>query len=116
VKKYVRVVAEPSVDNPTCKPIHVDLVIDDAGSIVGKHSVFGVQGDFNRKDEQFCPFVLDLNGKVDYGDGYGKNSSEQYAKLDLRDGLVEVGRILHLTSESFGPEVYKIRQVLVLAQ
>ncbi len=103
--KYVRVFVAPTVDNPGVAPFYIDAIIDDGGEILGLHSLLGVLGRFDRKDECFEPFVLDFRGEVDWGDGFDK-SNDRYGRLDLRDGPVMIGRELRL-----GSDVYRIKNV-----
>ena len=68
--RYVRVLAEPTADNPDAPPIYIDAVINDTDKVVGSHALFGMHGDFRLKDVHFYPFVLSATGVMDYGVGY----------------------------------------------
>jgi hypothetical protein len=79
--QYVRIFARATVDNPDEPPLIVDVIIDKAGNILGRHTVFGVQGAFARRDTYFYPFTLDSDGQLDYGTGFDQPANERYAKL-----------------------------------
>jgi hypothetical protein len=109
--KYVRVFAEPTDDNPGAPSFYVDAIVDDTGEILGKHTLFGVQGRFERRDEHFEPFVLDSRGQIDWGDGFDKAANDRFGTLDLRDGPVTMGRLLHLRTDNYGTHCYRIRDI-----
>ena len=106
----VRVVAEPTVDNLGSPPMSIDLVILGTGRIAGRYALFGMQGSFGSRAEDTCnPFVLNPDGKIDFGKGYSKG--ERYAEFSIRDGNVSVGRLLTLTSSNAGIEHYRIARI-----
>ncbi len=112
--KYVRITIEPTADVQSLTPILIDAIIDDANNIVGVHPLFGVQGDPERRrsGERFEPFVLDVTGLLDWGDGFDP-TNDRYGKLDLHNRPVAIGRILTL---NYGarPEQYRIVQITTL--
>ena len=111
---YVRVFAEATEDNPDAPPFYVDAIVDDAGEILGRHTLFGVQGRFERKDEHFEPFVLDRKGCIDWGDGFDKAANDRFGAIDLRDGPLTIGRLLHLRTDNYGMQRYRIKEIYEL--
>jgi hypothetical protein len=112
--QYVRIFAEATVDNPDAPSIYVDAIIDNSRTLMGRHTLFGLQGSFTDKDTDYYPFTLDSVGKVDFGRGYDKPANERYATLDLRDGPVKVGRLLMLESLNYGRQLYRMKEVTEL--
>jgi hypothetical protein len=111
--RYVRVFAEPTVDNPESHPLSVDAIIDDAGNILGRHALFGLSGNFERADEHFEPFVLSSKGRADWGDGFDA-SNDRYGDTDLRDGPLIAGRLFSFTTNDWGTERYRIARIVEL--
>jgi hypothetical protein len=112
--KYVRVVAVPTVENHKVSPLYLDIVIDQDCHIMGNHDLFGFQGDISsRSSGTSFPFILDPNGKVDFGDEY--KSPDRYAELDIRDGKVSSGRLLSLRGHGYDHK-FRISQVSALAE
>lgn len=64
--RYVRVLAEPTPDNSEAPPLRFDAIIDEAGSILGKHMLHGVQEWPDRRDETSMPFSISSAGRLDY--------------------------------------------------
>lgn len=89
---YVRVKAEPAVDNPGNPPLHFDVVLNEQDQIAGDLSFFGMEGEIDRPGGHALPFVVYEDGKVDYGDVY-PTPEERYAHVDLRDGKVQRDRL-----------------------
>jgi hypothetical protein len=112
MEKYVRVVAEPTVENGEAPPLFLDAVIDSENEIRGDSVIFAFQGDMNNRHGRSLPFILHADGRVDWGEMY--DSSEQYGELDLRDGKVIEGRLLHLRGAEFGEQSFRIVQVISL--
>src|SRR5688500_8843660 len=94
--QYVRIHAEPTVDNPDVPPILVDAILDEAGKIVRHYDLFGVQGSVAHTDTHFYPFTFDSTGRVDYGTGFDQPANERYGTLDLRHDFVKPNRLLTL--------------------
>ena len=66
--RVVRIIAKPEdLDEP---PLYLDASIDDADMIVGRQALFGLQRDFNTPEVHSYPFVLHLNGRMNFGRGY----------------------------------------------
>jgi hypothetical protein len=112
--RYVRVLAEGTEDNPHAPPIYVDAIIDDDANIIGRHALFGLQGRFDRKDEHFEPFVLDHKGQMDWGDGFDSKPNDRLGNFDLRDGPLNVGRLLKLRTYNYPICRYRIARVIQL--
>ncbi len=102
------------MDNPDMPPIWVDALIDDLGNIIGRQALFGAEGWFTERDTLFCPFIIDVAGKIDFGSGYDEPSGERYAEFNIRDGPVEVGRLLSLDSQNYGRCRYRITEITQL--
>jgi hypothetical protein len=111
--RYVRVVAEPTIDNPDTLPLYLDVAIDSENEIAGAHAIFAFQGEINNSHGRSLPFMLKSNGRVDFGEGY-KESSEQYGELDLRDGKVFEGRLLRFQGSGYDQK-FRITKIVALA-
>lgn len=112
--RYVRVLAEPTIDNPAEPPLWIDLIIGDDDDIVGKHELFGVLGAFTKTDVQFDPFVLGMGDRVDWGSGFDSIPNERFGTLDLRGGRVIVGRLLRLSAPNYGEKFYRTKRLIPL--
>lgn len=109
--RYVRILAEATADNSDEVPFYIDAIIDEDGKICGKHALFGVLGRFDRKDEQFEPFVLDSNGQLDWGDGFDETPNERFGELDLRDAPVSENRLLTMRTINYETTYYRITRI-----
>ena len=112
--RYVRIFAEATPDNPEAPPFCVDAILDDADEIVGSAPLFGVQGRFNRRDEHFEPFVLDSDGRVDWGDGFDQAANDRFGHFDIRSDCVTLGRLLTLRTGNYGVQLYRITRITPL--
>jgi hypothetical protein len=112
--QYVRIIAKPTPEHRDASPFCVDAIIDDEGRILGRHALLGLAGYFHTRDEHFYPFVLDPNGRVDFGKGYAEQGSERYATVDLREDVVRTGRMLTWDSQNYGVTQYRITDIQIL--
>jgi hypothetical protein len=114
--RYVRIIAEPTVDNPDHPEFYIDAIIDDENNIAGRHMLFGLQADLNRKlsQEHFYPLVVEKDGKIDYGRGFDAPANERYGSTDLRQGQIQVGRIIHINASNYGDLLYRISRIVPL--
>jgi hypothetical protein len=94
------------------RPICFHAILDERNRIVGSHSLFGVYGDWHRKDEEFSPFVLGPNGEIDYGTGWDYEN-ERTAHIEVRDVPIIVGQLFQYMSKS-GDHKYRIVSVTEL--
>lgn len=81
--QYSRIHLQPTVDNPEAAEFYFDVVLDGEGHLVGRHAVFGLRGDFHRRNEAFDPCVLHPDGQLDFGMGYEGDPERRYATTDL---------------------------------
>jgi hypothetical protein len=112
LKKYVRVTASPTADNPDPSQFLFDVVIDPQDSIVGKDLIFGCSYDPTRRSGTSTPFIVDSDGTVDYGIGY-PNSIDQYGETDLLDKKMTKGMLLRIWGPGY-QHLLRISSVLVL--
>lgn len=113
--KAVRIIAKPLPENPAEAPIFLDVVIDDDDMIATNRAVFGLSGNFDHSEEHFYPFVLQKDGKMNFGRGY-EDTGDQYAKLDIRDVPIRVGQLITRRSD-WAPQLgyLRIDQLIPLA-
>ena len=109
--KYARVFVEPTADSPNNSPFCVDVIVDDNGEMLGKHALFGLYGWFDRARGQLQPFVLGVDGRLDWGDH--ASDSDRQGSVDLRDGPVLEGRLINYR-DSHGPATYRIKDIVEL--
>ena len=111
--QYSRVHLQPTVDNPEAASFYFDLVLDAEGHIVGRHAVFGVRGDFHRRNESFEPCVVHPDGQVDFGMGFEADPVKRYAITDLLRHRIGSGEKISITQ---GDEVatYRVARVIAL--
>jgi hypothetical protein len=95
MKKYVRVLTEATIDNPDNAPLFFDLVIDGEGKIIGEHLILAYQCFPKDRAARSNPFVVDMNGRVDFGIGYEKGS-DQYGDIDIREKRITPGTIVRM--------------------
>ncbi len=113
MSQYSRIHLQPTVDNPVAAEFFFDLVLDADGHITGRHAVFGVRGDFHRRNESFDPCVLHPDGQIDFGMGYEGDPARRYATTDLlghRIGSGEKIRVVTGGEASF----YRVARVIPL--
>ena len=78
MNRHVRVTAQ-SIDSVASPyPLHIDLVLDAEGKVVGDETFLGVEGSLRFGTLKCAPFVLHEDGKLDYGDEY---EGERYAQV-----------------------------------
>jgi hypothetical protein len=106
-----RVVLEPTIDNEDAPLIMLDVPIDEAGNPVGKRLLFGLQGDPPSKGEHYYPFTMTRSGEIDFGRGFDEEPNDRYAQLDLLDGAIKEGRLVHLRSENYGDQTYRVTRL-----
>ena len=111
--RYVRIVAEPTIDNPDTAPLFLDLAINFENEIVGSNAIFAFQGDMNNSHGRSLPFVLLSDGKADFGEEY--DSSDRYGELNLRDGKIFEGRLLRFHGNGYD-ERFRIKRVIPLSE
>ena len=112
--RYIRVFAEPAAGEPDTLPFCVDAIVGDDNRILGRHALFGVLGSFDFRDVQFEPFLLDHDGKVDWGSGFDDIPNERFGTVDFRDGPVTVGRLLTFQTTNYGAQHYRIARIFEL--
>jgi hypothetical protein len=114
MRKYVRIAAKPTIDNPDSPTFCVDAMIDESNRIIGKHALFGLSGRFDSRDTEFYPFVLDPSGRVDFGMGYDEEANERFGETDLRERTIQIGELVTYTSVNYGLQRYRISEVQTL--
>ena len=112
--RYLRIKALPTPDNPDYQPLWLDVIVDNESRIIGRNTIFGLQGDFESKEDGFWPFTLDFKGQVDFGTACDDEPNERYATLDLRDGVIEKGRHLIMDSINYGILHFRITEIIEL--
>ncbi len=114
--RYVLIEAIPTIDNPENNPICVHAIIDESDHIEGKHALFGVYGNWQRKEEDFAPFVLGPEGKIDFGSGYDRadTAGDRFCITKLRDVTIRQNALFNLLSEKWGNKTYRISNVTPL--
>ncbi|MGE3335534.1 MAG: hypothetical protein AB7I36_17965 [Rhodospirillaceae bacterium] len=109
--KLVRVVAEP-LDKEE-ERLNFDAIIGRENWIVGKHSIFGLWGRFERDRSDYSPFVLKSNGELMYDSNLSEE--ERHWTCNLRQDEIKVGRIFTYAARDGAHEVqYRIRSVTEL--
>lgn len=112
LKRYVRVTASPTADNPDPSQFFFDLVIDDQENIVGEDPIFAYSYDPRRRSHTSTPLIVGTNGTVDYGVGY-ENSIDQYGETDLLDKRIFNGTLLRVWGPGY-QHLLRISKILVL--
>jgi hypothetical protein len=112
VLKYVRVkaVATKDEDERNVLPLHLDMVIDESGNVIGDHPIFGCEGEISRAGGDSTPFMLYASGELDYGLGFD-SPPKRYYELNLREGKITVGRILTLSQNNGYQETRRVDEV-----
>jgi hypothetical protein len=113
--RAVRIIARPTPDNPDEAPLYLDATVDDADMIVGQRALFGLQGEFNKPEVHFYPFVLhEKGGRMNFGRGYEEIG--QYAALNIREVPIRIGQLITRRSD-WAPQVGHLRidQIIQLA-
>ena len=95
MKQYARVTAIPTADSPHPALFLFDLVLDGQGARVGEQPIFGYSYEPVRRSHTSMPFVVDTNGRIDYGVGYD-NSNDQYGQTDLLEKRIASGTLLRV--------------------
>lgn len=113
---HVRLILRATVDNPWSPVIYLDCVIDTDFMIVGRHTLFGLQGNYAMRERAYYPFTLDREGQIDFGCGYDGEANERHARCNIREVNVREGSLVELRSENHGVEWYRITEVLVVGQ
>ncbi len=108
IKKYVRVETEATGDNPKSAPLFFDVVIDENHSIIGEHPIFAHQTYPKGRGRYSYPFVVDSEGRVDFG------MDEPGGKTNLRDKLIVPGSIILWTGPGWD-ETFRIKELVALA-
>lgn len=112
--RYVRIRLDPTIDNQAEPPIWIDAVLGEDNRIIGNHAIFGILGDFDTRDVQFEPFVLDSKGQTDWGTGFDQPANERYGMLDIRDYPVIEGQLLTSSSPNYRSCRYRITRIVTL--
>ena len=94
--RYVRITCLP-VNAPDQRPITVDAVLDDAQRIMGRYPLFGIWANLEHEADSYNPLVLRADGVLDYGDAFHAES-DRYCDFDLREGPIQVNRLLSYKS------------------
>jgi hypothetical protein len=112
----VLIEAVPTADNPENNPLCVHAIINDTGMIEGRYALFGVYGDWERREEDFAPFVLGADGKVDFGSGYD-GDNQRYYLTNLRTISIQYGAPFQLEKEDDRRDVkyYRISRIFTLS-
>lgn len=113
MNKFVRIVAEPTIDNPDTPPLYLDVVIDSEDSIVGRNAIFSFQGETSTRHGRSLPFILYSDGRADFGEGWP--AEDRYGNLDLREGKVVQGRLLRFRGDGYD-ERFRITEIVILAE
>ena len=113
MSQYSRVHLQPTVDNPQAPEFFFDLVLDGAGQIVGRHAVFGLRGDFHRRNEAFDPCVLHPDGQLDFGMGYEADPERRYATTDLLRHRIGSGEKISVVEHDHA-DSYRVARVIAL--
>lgn len=111
--QYSRVHLQPTVDNPDAAGLYFDLVLDAEGHVVGRHAVFGLRGDFHKRNEAFDPCVLHPDGQIDFGMGYESDPARRYATTDLLRHRIAAGEKISLVSGD-AAATYRVARVIAL--
>ena len=111
--QYSRIHLQPTVDNPDTPEFYFDLVLDSDGHIVGRHAVFGLRGDFHRRNEAFDPLVLHPDGQLDFGMGYESDPLRRYATTDLLRHRIGSGEKISVV-EGDRVTTYRVARVIAL--
>jgi hypothetical protein len=111
MKKYVRVVTEPTIDNKDEAPYFLGLVIDtETQSIVGKQLIFAYQCFPKERSRWSYPLVIDQEGTVDWGMG-NEAGGQQYAKTDLRGKPIAPGTDFRVTGPNYD-HTFRIKELV----
>ena len=109
--RYVRVVANPTLDYPDKKPLYFDLIVNSDNEIVGDHPIFGFHGDIDSKSGYSYPFVLHDDGRA----SFGQDCEDEWNRIDLRTGKIVEGRLFCYSGSGFNVS-YRIAIVRPLAE
>jgi hypothetical protein len=97
--RYVRITARPTVDNQDEFPLYVDVILDDSNSVSGSHPVFGFQGEIGQRSGASMPFLLQPDGRMDFGEKYV--SPDRFYHLNLRGVSVGVGQLVTIHGDGY---------------
>ena len=111
--QYSRIHLQATVDNPEAAEFYFDLVLDGEGHIVGRHAVFGLRGDFHRRNESFDPCVLHPDGQLDFGMGYESDPERRYATTDLLRHRIGSGEKISVVTGDL-VTTYRVARVIPL--
>jgi hypothetical protein len=108
--RYVRIMTEATDDNSVTAPLFFDVVIDtESNKIVGEHLIFAYQCFPEERARYSYPFVVDRNGRTDFGD----DVDGQYGSTNLRDLPIRPGTIIEWRGPGWD-ETFRIKELLDL--
>jgi len=114
--RHVRVQAinevwPPGDDEGPTPPVTLDLVIDGEGRVLGRHLIFGLNGDPAVKST-WQPFVVRENGDVHFGsDG---TDDDTYHRTNLREKRIMLGERFTSSDRFRRERVFRITTVVDL--
>jgi hypothetical protein len=92
-------------------PLLLDMVIDDEAHVVGRHFVFGLQGDPAVR-ETWEPFVMRENGDVHFS---GNEEGDSYFRTNLREKQIAPGEVFTSFDRLKAEIVWQITKVFEVA-
>jgi hypothetical protein len=99
MERHVRISATPTVDSPEEFPLYMDVVLNDSDKVSGNYPIFGFQGEIGQKAGVSMPFILHLDGRMDFGEKYV--SPNRFYQLDLRDLSISVEQLFTIHGDGY---------------
>jgi hypothetical protein len=105
-RQVARLVCEPTSDDQL--PVTIEVALKDESIEAGK-PFLGWAGDLN---DEFWPFVLHPDGKLDYGSEV-EEDAERFIQTNIHQKRIAVGEVF--TAEYAGEQItYAIKQIVPL--
>lgn len=100
----------PPPNTEAFAPIFVDLAIDSHHRKVGRWLAFGWRGHAGKRDVECYPFVIDWQGRIDFGSACA-NDGDRYGSTDLPSIRITEGELIRFDFGNEGKADYRIQRL-----